>query len=224
MNKKSIWFLSVFIAGGFALAGTTALAVKEVEKEGHLTISEVSVDYGTSSMLIIGLNLDFGPDPLEVILGDTDISSDCALDLPLTDPQSISCNDLDLPVATDLLLLVSNGIGASQTDEYDLTFGAVGPPGPQGPPGIIGFYKVRVQATITADEAEFGGVREGNCDAGDFPISVGWFANAGNMIDGMSLSEMAGGAASVFVRNLNEGSAFGVGINCADFSPAHEEP
>ncbi len=89
---------------------------------------------------------------------------------------------------------------------------------------LLGFYKVRVQITVTADEAEFGAAREGNCDAGDFPISVGWFANQGNRIEGMSLSENAGGAASVFVRNLSEGSAYGIGINCADFSPAHVEP
>jgi hypothetical protein len=216
--------IRTFFAAVLLLASSAALMAAPAEKEGHLIITEVSVDYGTSSMVIIGYDLDFGDGPLAVILGDTDITADCALDDPEADPQTITCVDLVLPVAADLLLVVSNGNGAPQIDEYDLTFGAVGPPGPQGPPGIIGFYKVRVQETVTADEAMFGGVREGNCDAGDFPISVGWFANAGNMIDGMSLSEMAGGAASVFVRNLNEGSAFGVGINCADFSPAHEEP
>lgn len=100
--------------------------------------------------------------------------------------------------------------------------GDTGDEGPEGPPGgIIGFYKVRVQETVTADEAINGAVREATCDAGDFPISIGWFGNPGNSIDGMSLSEMAGGSASVFVRNLAEGSAYGVGVNCADFSPVH---
>jgi hypothetical protein len=100
--------------------------------------------------------------------------------------------------------------------------GPVGPEGPVGPPGgIIGFYKVREQITVTAAEAINGAVREATCDAGDFPISVGWFANPGNAIDGMSVDEFAGGGAGVFVRNLSEGSAYGVGVNCADFNPEH---
>jgi len=69
-----------------------------------------------------------------------------------------------------------------------------------------------------------GALSEATCDASDFPISVGWFASAGSVIDSMSLDEFAGGSAGVFVSNLQEGSAFGVGVNCADFSPVHEEP
>ena len=120
----------------FMLSATIALA--EVEKEGHLTLSEVLVDYPTASMVIVGFDLDFGPAPLQVILGDTDISDNCALDLPLTVPQTITCAGLALPVAAELLLVVSNGEGAPQTDEYDLTFGAVGPQGEQGPQGKLG--------------------------------------------------------------------------------------
>ena len=102
--------------------------------------------------------------------------------------------------------------------------GPPGPEGPEGPPGgIIGFYKVREQLTVTADEAMDGAVREASCDAGDFPISVGWFASSGNTIEGMSVSsDTAGGSAGVFVTNLREGSSYGVGVNCADFSPAHQ--
>lgn len=79
-----------YFAVGLLMASTTALADQPSPAEGNLTIIEVSVDYETSSMVIIGYDLDFGDDPLEVLLGDTDISDDCALDLPLVDPQTIS--------------------------------------------------------------------------------------------------------------------------------------
>jgi hypothetical protein len=127
--------IGTFFATVLLLANSAALMAAPAEKEGHLIITEVSVDYETSSMVIIGYDLDFGDGPLAVILGDTDISADCALDLPLTEPQTISCDSLVLPVAADLLLVVSNGDGAPQIDEYDLTFGAVGPAGVDGNEG-----------------------------------------------------------------------------------------
>jgi hypothetical protein len=128
----------VVIASCFMLSISATITATEVEKEGHLTITEVEVDYPTSSMVIVGFDLDFGPAPLEVILGDTDITGICALDLPLTSPQTITCTGLALPVAADMLLSVSNGNGAPHGDEYDLTFGAVGPQGPQGKQGDQG--------------------------------------------------------------------------------------
>jgi hypothetical protein len=151
----------MFLAAGLLVVSAAAFAGIVIEEEGDLTISEVSVDYETSTILIMGSDLNFGPDPLQVILGDTDISSHCVLDYPLADPQTIFCDSLALPVAADLLLIVSNGQRSTQTDEYDLTFGAVGPrgfqgekgdkgdpgppgergkPGPQGPPGNNAFF------------------------------------------------------------------------------------
>ena len=44
-----------FLATGLLMGGTAALADEEIEKEGHLTIYEVSVDYGDSSMVITGM-------------------------------------------------------------------------------------------------------------------------------------------------------------------------
>ena len=128
----------MFLTAGLLVVSTAAFAVKAVEEEGYLTISEVSVDYESSTMLIIGSDLNSGPDPLQVILGGTDISSHCVLDDPMQDPQIIICDSLALPVAADLLLIVSNGQDAAQTDEYDLTFGAVGPRGIQGEKGDKG--------------------------------------------------------------------------------------
>jgi hypothetical protein len=133
-----MYFTRILLSFVFVLFASTALAAKPSPAEGNLTIIEVSVDYGTSSMVIIGYDLDFGDGPLAVILGDTDITADCALDLPLADPQTITCVGLALPVATDLLLIVSNGNGQKQTDEYDLTFGAVGPQGEKGETGADG--------------------------------------------------------------------------------------
>jgi hypothetical protein len=130
--------LGTFFAAVLLLASSAALMAAPAEKEGHLIITEVSVDEGDSSMVIIGYDLDFGDGPLAVILGDTDITADCAMDLPLTEPQSITCVGLALPVAAELLLVVSNGNGAPQIDEYDLTFGAVGPTGADGADGADG--------------------------------------------------------------------------------------
>ena len=128
----------MFLTAGSLVVSAAAFANEAVEEEGYLTISEVSVDFKSSTMLIIGSDLNFGPDSLQVILGGTDISSHCVLDNPLADPQIIFCESLALPVATDLLLIVSRGQGATQTDEYDLTFGAIGPQGLQGEKGDPG--------------------------------------------------------------------------------------
>ncbi len=128
----------MFFAAGLLMASAAAFADKVVEEEGYLTIFEVSVDYESSTMSIIGSDLNFGPDPLQVILGDTDISSHCVLDDPQADPQVIFCHGLALPVSADLLLIVTNGQDAYHNDEYDLTFGAVGPQGIQGEKGERG--------------------------------------------------------------------------------------
>jgi hypothetical protein len=148
----------MFLAAGPLMISAAAFADEVVEEKGYLTISEVSVDYESSTMVIIGSDLNFGPDPLQVTLGGTDISRHCVLDDPMADPQIIICDRLALPVVADLLLIVSRGQDATQIDEYDLTFGAIGPQGiqgekgdpgprgeqgmkgPQGPPGNNAFF------------------------------------------------------------------------------------
>ncbi len=87
---------------------------------GGLTITHVGVNFSDDTILITGENFDFGPGPLQVIL-DTlgDISADCTLNTP----EEIEC-DLSgggLPSDGDHLLIVANGVGQSQGDEYDLT-------------------------------------------------------------------------------------------------------
>ena len=128
----------MFLTAGLLVVGAAAFADKAIKEEGNLIVSEVAVDYESSTMLIIGSDMNSGPDPLQVILGGTDISSHCVLDNPLANPQTIFCESLALPDAADLLLIVSNGQDATQTDEYDLTFGAVGPQGYQGEKGDKG--------------------------------------------------------------------------------------
>jgi hypothetical protein len=187
-----------FLATSLLMASTAALAQDEIEKEGHVTINEVSIDYGDSSMLINGIDLDFGPQPLKVTLGDIDISANCTLD----DPQTISCDDLDLPVAADLLLLVSNGNGAPHNDEYDLTFGAVGPQGvqgkigPQGEQGKLGDQGVQGKigpqgdpgdpapgypASIVTEYAQSASVDVTNIEFGDGRTVIGTCAPGGKL-------------------------------------------
>ena len=88
---------------------------------------------------------------------------------------------------------------------------------------LLGFYKVRDQQTATEEQVTNGAVSEATCDPSDFPESVGFFGPRGVRVEGMSISESPGGTAGVFLVNLVEGSAFGVGVNCADFAPAHVE-
>ena len=57
---------------------------------------------------------------------------------PQADLQIIFCDGLVLPAVADFLLVVSKGQDATQTDEYDLTFGAVGPRGIKGEKGDKG--------------------------------------------------------------------------------------
>jgi len=106
----------------------------------------VLVDQDAHTITITGTDLDFGPGPLLVTLGEVgDITAYCLSPLP-TDTY-IVC-DLSgsggLPPAGDYLLTVSQGTGQSQGDEYDLTIGAAGPQGilgeigPEGPEGPKG--------------------------------------------------------------------------------------
>jgi hypothetical protein len=113
----------------------------------HLTITEVSVDFVAETITIVVEELDFGPGPLEVWLGDAtsfgDISAGCVEDL-MSAPQTVTCDfsaaglNTGLPPDGDYLLNVAKGNGQSQSDEYDLTIGAVGPEGSQGEQGKIG--------------------------------------------------------------------------------------
>lgn len=106
----------------------------------HLNITAVLLATGPPDELtIVGTDLDFGGD-LVVTLGElgslnilsasaTMIVADCPIDTGSNMPV---CPD------GDFQLIVARGNGASQNDEYDLTFGATGPVGPQGPTGPQG--------------------------------------------------------------------------------------
>ena len=63
MSITAKTFVASFVVG-LLTAGTAALAAPKsdgVEKEGHLTISEVILDYDNSEIVIFGFDLDFGP-------------------------------------------------------------------------------------------------------------------------------------------------------------------
>ena len=121
-------------------------------KRGPLTVTEVFVDFNAETIEITGTGFDCG-ELLTVELGELgDISSLCTADF--TPPQLISCDFSagGLPPDGDYLLTVAcgkdkdsdsdsdsdSGKGKIQSDEYDLTIGAVGPQGPQGPQGKKG--------------------------------------------------------------------------------------
>ena len=106
---------------------------------GDLRVTEVFVDFNAESIEVTGENFDFGPGPLTVSLGEFgDVSALCSV--AFTPPQLISCDFSagGLPPDGDYLLTVVNGNGPSQSDQYDLTIGAVGPQGPQGATGPQG--------------------------------------------------------------------------------------
>jgi hypothetical protein len=128
-----------------SLFGLGALAADSVGQKpgGHLKITEVAVDFLSDTMVITGESFDFG-EPLQVMLGDAgnvgDISDFCTADFA-AEPQTILC-DLSLagglPSDGDYLLTVATGSGQSQSDQYDLTIGAVGPQGEKGEKGDKG--------------------------------------------------------------------------------------
>ena len=105
----------------------------------HLDISAVLVEYGPpDSIFIFGENFDFGG-PLEVTFGSLG-----ALEITGASPTIIvarcppDAGGVPLCVEGDYLLTVSTGTGQSQSDEYDLTIGAIGPRGPVGDVGPVG--------------------------------------------------------------------------------------
>jgi hypothetical protein len=121
------------LATAFAMIAQSALA--EAPPGGHLNVSEVWVDDPAPGTLTInGQDLNFGPGPLTVTLGNSgplNITSANATTI-VADCPANTC------AAGDFLLTVSNGNGQSQNDEYDLTIGAVGPQGPKGDKGDTG--------------------------------------------------------------------------------------
>ena len=97
---------------------------------------------------------------------------------------------VDLPSGSpwtgDHLLSVFTGSGQSQHDEYDLTFGMVGPqgpsgapgaqgpPGPQGEPGAIDasglvFYETE-SVSMVIPQGSFQGFEEVSCEPGDVAL------------------------------------------------------
>ena len=150
----------------------------------HLIIEEVVIDLfsGANGQLIIkGKFFDFRNNA-QVTLGE--------LATPLN-VVSVSFAQIiaDLPpgpVTGDHLLTVSTGEGTSRYDEYDLTFGMVGPQGPpgatgaQGPPGEQGepgatdasglvFYETE-SVSMVIPMGSFQGFERVSCEPGDVAL------------------------------------------------------
>ena len=121
MRNVKAMVIAVSLAMTLSMVGSSALAAPP---GGGLTITEVFVDdpNNPTTITIMGEDLDFGPGPLNVTLGEfgaLTITSAAALTIVASLPTAIPPGDY--------LLTVSVGNGQSQNDEYDLTIGAVGP-------------------------------------------------------------------------------------------------
>jgi Collagen triple helix repeat (20 copies) len=128
-RRLALWTLACLLAAAPAIAAGPGR---------HLEITEVAVDFGTSTIAITGQDFDFGGG-LTVSLGEIgDVTALCTADF--TPPQTITCDFsiVGMPADGDYLLTVATGNGQSQNDEYDLTIGATGAQGPQGEPGPQG--------------------------------------------------------------------------------------
>ncbi len=131
--------LNVFLLALVILLSSPALAAGQrpggQQPGGHLRIDEVFVNFAWNTITIFGEDFDFGG-VLEVTLGLGDITDLCT-PFPTT---TIMCDfsGPGLPLPGDYLLTVATGVGQSQSDEYDLTIGAVGPQGIQGIQGDKG--------------------------------------------------------------------------------------
>ena len=92
------------------------------------------MNFNNETITIVVEDLDFGPGPLVVRLGDEsgfgDITSGCVDDL-ISNPQTLTCDfsaaglGTGLPPDGDYLVNVATGDGQSQSDEYDLTIAEV---------------------------------------------------------------------------------------------------
>ncbi len=142
MTTKTItWLITRSYAGlMLAVVGTSfAAAPTPLPPGNHLSISSVLVEFVPDHIITIkGERFDFGS-PLVVTFDDSGpltIRSANATEIVVECPPDQ--NFVPLCLEGDYLLVVSNGIGQSQNDEYDLTIGAVGPRGPMGETGPIG--------------------------------------------------------------------------------------
>jgi len=150
----SVLTLAMFIVG----ITTTEAAQKDPGLPGnHLVIERVDIDLDAGAngqLTITGQHFDFG-NTLAVVLGSPPMDLTPAVS---TTPTEIV---VDLPVGPlvgDQLLTVSTGNGQSQNDEYDLTFGQVGPKGDKGDTGDTG---VTGATGMTGDPGPPGGLPVG---------------------------------------------------------------
>jgi hypothetical protein len=132
-----MWKIIVFSATFFGLLANYGFTAQAPILQ--LRIDEVFVDFGADTITVRGQNFNNGS-TLTVSLGSFgDVTNTCVANF-LQPPHTIVCNFSSggLPDDGDYLLRVAAGPFPTQTDEYDLTIGAVGPQGPAGPQGPQG--------------------------------------------------------------------------------------
>ncbi len=170
---------------------------------GHLRIDEVFVDFDVETITIIGEDFDFGG-YLEVTLGEAlvgDITILCTPNFVLI-PQTITCDfsaanmGTGLPPDGDYLLTVAMGVGPSQSDEYDLTIGAVGPQGIQGIQGVKGDQGDQGDTGATGPPgiSQYEMVSNSNTSIGHFVVEV--FCPSGKNVLGGGCRQFTGAVRS----------------------------
>jgi hypothetical protein len=136
----------------------------------HLTVEAVEIDFDPmvstfGQLTITGQHFEFG-NPLAVSLGPSAQSPSDLIMVSTSDTVLL----YDLPKAFpngDYLLRVSTGNGQSQNDEYDLTIGAVGPPGVTE----LVFYESE-RGDVTIPEGSASGSVSISCDSGDTALGL----------------------------------------------------
>ena len=193
--KKLTFLLSIFVltlSMTVFTSDTWAASPKGQQPGAHLKITEIVVDFDAETITIVVEDLDSGPEPLEVMLGDAsnvgDISTLCDEDL-LSVPQTITCDfssDGGLPADGDYLVTVTIGAGQSHSDEYDLTIRAVR----TGIPG----YELVISDPATCSTNQTC-IARAECPPGKVVIGGGHNAALSNKDQFTSESHPTGGAA-----------------------------
>lgn len=123
------------LVAAIALMGVTAVGTSAEDWRHHrrqLRITAAVADVDAGTLTVFGENFRPGRD-LRVVLGEyapLAVTLDTDTIIGATLPAGIAPGDYRLTVAA--------GRGESGKDEFDLTIGAVGPPGEMGPPGPQG--------------------------------------------------------------------------------------
>jgi len=131
MTHRMLWSVAVGSMCLLTIGGT--IGAEDERSAKALLITEAFVGFDPDVVFIYGRNFDEGGEPT-VFLGDY---PDPLLVTTASESELIAELPIGL-VAGDYLLTVQTGNGTRRFDAFNLTVGAVGPPGETGPQGDLG--------------------------------------------------------------------------------------